>query len=68
MSYKDGQVVEYGTPGSVRVDTTVGPVEKPIFVCDLKTGKACLTPKRIEEIQKHLPGGKDVPVIEIKPK
>ncbi|HTD06251.1 RHS repeat-associated core domain-containing protein [Undibacterium sp.] len=67
VSYLNGQVVPYGTKGSVRLDVVNGPVNAPISVYDLKTGSAALTPARIQQIQSNIPGGSSVPVIEIRP-
>jgi len=67
VSYQHGQVVKRGTPGSVRVDVVEGPVDAPTAAYDLKTGSATLTSSRIRQIQMHLPGGANVPVIEIHP-
>jgi len=72
VSYLNGRVVDYGTPGSVRLDVVEGPVTAPTAVYDLKTGSATLTPERIAEILRHLPNngrlpdGSLVPVIEIR--
>jgi hypothetical protein len=72
VSYLNGEVVKYGTPGSVRLDVVEGPVTAPTAVYDLKTGSATLTPERIAEILRHLPNngrlpdGSLVPVIEIR--
>jgi RHS repeat-associated protein len=71
QSYLNGKPVDYGTPGSVRVDVGEGTMENPTAVYDLKTGSAKLTPARIQQIQKHVPklsNGNSVPVKEIKPK
>jgi RHS repeat-associated protein len=67
VSYKGGQVVDYGTPGSIRADVVEGPVDAPTAIYDLKTGNATLTPTRTTQIQNELPGGSNVPVKEIKP-
>ena len=67
VSYLNGQIVPYGTKGSVRLDVVNGPVNSPNAVYDLKTGSATLTPARIQQIQSHLPGGNAVPVMEIRP-
>jgi len=45
VSYLNGNVVKRGTPGSIRVDAILGPVEAPTAVFDLKTGSAQLTPR-----------------------
>lgn len=68
VSYLNGQVVPYGTPGSVRLDVVVGSPGAPTAIWDLKTGSAVLTPSRIAQIQSHLPPGfQNVPVIEVRP-
>lgn len=67
VSYLDGNVVKRGTPGSVRLDVVEGPLENPTAVYDLKTGSAKLTPKRIEQIQRHLPGDANTPILTIRP-
>jgi hypothetical protein len=65
VSYKNGQVVPYGTKGSVRADKVAGNVNKPAAVYDLKTGGAKLTPAEIKKYQQNVPGSP--PVKEIKP-
>jgi hypothetical protein len=67
VSYLNGQVVPYGTKGSVRLDVVNGPVNAPVSVFDLKTGSASLTPARIQQIQSNIPGGSSVPVSEVRP-
>jgi RHS repeat-associated protein len=67
VSYLNGDVVPYGTPGSVRVDAVAGPLNAPHAVYDLKTGSAQLGPARIQQIQSHLPGGSGVPVYGVRP-
>jgi hypothetical protein len=68
VSYLNGQVVPYGTPGSVRLDVVVGSPSAPTAIWDLKTGSAALTPGRIAQIQSHLPPGfQTVPVLEVRP-
>ena len=67
VSYKGGKVVDYGTPGSIRADVVEGPIDAPTNVYDLKTGSAELTPSRIAQMQKELPGGSSVPVQQIRP-
>ena len=66
QSYLNGHRVGRGTPGSIRVDALEGTVDNPTVVYDLKTGGAQLTQARIQQIQKNLPGGNNVPVIMIK--
>ena len=65
VSYSGGQVVQRGTPGSVRVDVVRGNPNNPGAAFDLKTGAAKLTPARTQQIQQNLP--RPVPVKEIKP-
>jgi len=67
VSYKGGQVVPYGTSGSIRADVVEGPVNAPTQIYDLKTGSAALTPSRVTQIQSNIPGGSNVPVTQIKP-
>jgi RHS repeat-associated protein len=66
VSYKAGEVVKRGTPGSVRVDLVEGPVKSPTVIYDLKTGGATLTERRVDQIQSHV-GGPKVPVVQVKP-
>ena len=65
-SYLNGRRVDYGTPGSIRVDVAQGPVDNPVVVYDLKTGNAALTAARVQQIQANLPGGSSVPVIQLR--
>jgi hypothetical protein len=67
VSYLNGQVVPYGTSGSIRVDVVEGPLNAPICCYDLKTGSAFLSPGRVGQIQNNLPGGSSVPVLQITP-
>ena len=67
VSYLNGRVVDYGTPGSVRLDVVNVPLNAPVSIFDLKTGSATLTPARIQQIQSHIPGGANVPVFPVRP-
>ena len=67
ISYLNGNVVPYGTSGSVRLDVVEGPLNAPTAVFDLKTGSATLTQSRIQQIQSQIPGGTSVPVFPITP-
>ncbi len=67
ISYLNGVRVNYGTPGSVRLDVVNGPLNAPVSIFDLKTGSATLTPARIQQIQSHIPGGANVPVFQVRP-
>jgi RHS repeat-associated protein len=67
VSYKGGDVVPPGTRGSVRVDVVQGPVDRPLRIYDLKTGRARLTPRRIQQIRRHLPQGyQNIPIEEVR--
>jgi hypothetical protein len=58
VSYLNGEVVPYGTPGSVRLDVVeydAGGNIKAVY--DLETGSTSLTPARIQRIRSQLPGG-----------
>jgi RHS repeat-associated protein len=65
VSYKDGQVVPYGTKGPVRADAIEGNVEAPTAIYDLKTGNAQLTPANVAKYDQNVPG--TPPVNQIKP-
>jgi hypothetical protein len=68
VSYLNGEVVPYGTPGSVRLDAVVGDPLAPTAIYDLKTGSAVLTPSRIAQIRANLPAGfAEIPVLELRP-
>ena len=67
VSYKNGIPVARGTPGSVRIDGVVGPQTAPKCCLDLKTGAGALDANRVRQIQNHLPGGSNVPVLEVRP-
>ena len=55
VSYKGGEVVKRGTPGSVRPDVVEGSSAAPTAIYDLKTGGAKLTEKDISRIRENLP-------------
>ena len=66
VTYKNGVVVPYGTKGGVRLDVVEYNANGSIKnVFDLKTGKAKLTNRRIQSIQRHLPN--NAPILELKP-
>ncbi|KIL37412.1 hypothetical protein SD71_01770 [Cohnella kolymensis] len=66
VTYKNGQIVPYGTKGGVRLDAVEYNSDGTIkAVFDLKTGKAGLTDKRIQDINSHLPNS--APVYELRP-
>lgn len=67
VSYLNGDVVPYGTRGSVRLDVVEGSLLAPAAVYDFKTGGATLTPSRIEQIRAHLPSaGQGAPILEVR--
>ena len=66
-SYKAGEIVNYGTPGSVGVDVVPGDKLAPKAISDLKTGGAKLTPPRVQQIRQHLPkGSQAIPINEVR--
>jgi len=73
VNYLNGRVVRGNLGGSVRLDIVEGPLDNPIAVYDLKTGRAGLTAQRIAQIRSNLPNngmlpnGQPVPVIEVRP-
>jgi RHS repeat-associated protein len=66
VSYKDFEVVPYGTNGSVRPDAVEGNILQPTSIFDLKTGGAKVGPKDVQKFKDHVPGSPTV--VEIKPK
>jgi hypothetical protein len=66
VSVLNGNIVRYGTPGSVRLDAVeIGSNGQIQAVYDLKTGSAALTPSRTQQIQQA--GKAPVPVYEVRP-
>ncbi len=65
VSYSNGEVVPYGTKGSVRPDVVEGNIHNPTNIYDLKTGNAKVTTKDINKFKEHVPGSPTVK--EIKP-
>lgn len=66
VSFLNGTLVRYGTPGSVRLDAVqFGTNSQVLSVFDLKTGSATLTPQRILQIQQQV--GSPVPVNLLRP-
>jgi hypothetical protein len=68
QSFLKGVPQNRNTPGSIRVDLIIkSPEGKPIGIFDLKTGKAGLTPARINQIRSNLPPDlKYLPIQEIR--
>ena len=64
VTYRNRQLVRYGTRGGVRLDVIEGSRQTPTAVYDLKTNGAALTAARIAQIRQHLPNP-NVPVIGI---
>jgi RHS repeat-associated protein len=60
VSYKNGVIVPYGTPGSVRPDATVGPLPQPWYVVELKSGFTPPSPLEIANYNANLPTGTPV--------
>jgi len=67
VSYKDGKIVPYGTPGSVRVDVVYGDPAAPTALIDLKTGGAALSKSRANALVKKSPNGDKCRVYCVKP-
>jgi hypothetical protein len=68
VSCTSGLVVKRGTPGAIRVDVAVGPVDAPLAIYDLKTGSAKLTDARVAQIRRELPASDMfVPILEVRP-
>ncbi|MGA2280262.1 MAG: toxin TcdB middle/N-terminal domain-containing protein [Verrucomicrobiota bacterium] len=66
VSFLNGKIVNYGTPGSVRLDVVhFAPNNQVLSAFDLKTGSATLTPQRILQIQQQV--GSPIPVNLLKP-
>jgi len=55
VSYKDGQVVPYGTKGSVRIDRVVGDINNPSAIYDLKTGNALVSKRDVTRVASQVP-------------
>ena len=65
ISYKNGEIVPYGTKGSIRFDVLqYNPQGVPIAAWDFKTGSATLTATRIEQMQTK--SGLYIPIYVIK--
>ncbi len=67
VSYLNGQVVEYGTSGSVRADAVEGNQNAPTAIYDLKTGDQGLTASEVAAYRANLPKGyQNIPIVEIR--
>ena len=65
VSYKDGELVPYGTPGSIRFDVMqYDRSRNPIAAWDLKTGSATLSQARILRMQEA--SGLHIPIYEVR--
>jgi RHS repeat-associated protein len=61
VSYKNGFVVPYGTPGSIRADAVHGDIAKPSFAVDLKTGLlGYMSVREAKAYIQNLPAGTDL--------
>jgi hypothetical protein len=60
VSYRDGVLVPYGTPGSVRADAVYGPIATPVYAVELKSGYAVPSPGEIAAYQANLPPGTEL--------
>lgn len=57
VSYLSGVPVTYGTPGSIRADAVVGPVNAPLYAVELKSGAAVPSTSETAAYQANLPPG-----------
>jgi len=57
VTYVNGLQAPYGTPGSVRADVVLGPIDHPIAIYDLKTGWAYITVSQGNAYGNNLPPG-----------
>jgi hypothetical protein len=57
VSYVGHRETLYGFPGSVRADAVVGPLPRPTFAVELKTGNAYLTRAQARRYFENLPEG-----------
>jgi hypothetical protein len=57
VSYLNGFPVPYGTPGSVRADAVVGPVNAPSYAVELKSGFAVPSTSETAAYRANLPPG-----------
>jgi hypothetical protein len=55
VSFLNGEVVPYGTKGSVRADAVVGKPDAPTTIYDLKTGGAKLTNSQVGKYKANAP-------------
>jgi hypothetical protein len=60
VSYKNGVLVAYGTPGSIRADAVYGPLNRPIFAVELKSGWAYISRGELDAYRRNLPPGTGV--------
>ncbi len=65
VSYRDGQVVPYGTPGSIRADAIRGNINRPEIAYELKTGFAVVTRAERDAYYRHLPRGTRLQAIHV---
>ncbi len=65
VSYKDGQVVPYGTLRSSRTDVVFGQLSAPTVVYDLKTGWGYISQGQAQAYYQNLPPG--TPILVIRP-
>jgi hypothetical protein len=63
VSYKDGVIVPYGTPGSSRADVVFGSPAAPIAAYDLKTGWAYMSIRQAKAYGANLPAGTPFAII-----
>jgi RHS repeat-associated protein len=67
VSYRAGQIVDYGTRGSVRLDVVITQGRQVLQVFDLKTGQAGMSIGRMHQIYSALRQSPTPPITIIKP-
>jgi RHS repeat-associated protein len=60
VSYLGGLPVPYGTPGSIRADAVVGPMNAPLYAVELKSGYAVPSAAETAAYYANLPAGTGV--------
>jgi hypothetical protein len=68
QSFSAGDIVNYGSDGSVRTDVTLWDETHTniLAIFDLKTGRAKLTDARIAQLRKATEAGDGIPIIELR--
>jgi RHS repeat-associated protein len=67
VSYRAGQIVDWGVRGSVRLDAVIMQGNQILQIFDLKTGNAGMSLYRVQQIMSQLPRGQSPPITVIRP-